>query len=500
MVKTKKTATAVNVINQGIAHMPSKASKIGPSTAYDTIGERLSPFGGLLGLIKFFDLVGFKEVFDHCYKPPCRQPQQGHYRMMCAVLMLLFIGFNRIWHFLYLQMDSMLCSFLGVEKLPYVTTFWRYINSLGINQDHSLLMVNSALRERVWHLCGKEYKKIHIDIDTTVETVFGDQQGVRKGHNTKYRGKLGFRPVLCFIEETREYLTGRLRKGETLSGEEFGKLIRSFSKHLPGCVEEVVLRADGEFISWEAVLAASEMGYDFIFANKVCRPPFKPKGWYKVHEKDQIEYNSCMYQPEGWEAEQYFVAMRIPLENTRSGKGGVQHELFEDNKYKYRIFVTSLKRKAHKVIKEYDKRADCENLVGESKREGLSAIPSRKFANNAAYFQIVMLAYNIWRWLKLLAGQGWAENEKGAASSDAIVSNTIRIARLKLLMIAAKITDHANVTEVKYSEHDSRVSGLFGFYKHLDKLRSKARPWLDPRRWKCLHLATPGWELALNST
>ena len=59
--------------------------------------------------------------------------------------------------------------------------------------------------------------------------------------------------------------------------------------------------------------------------------------------------------------------------------------------------------KPHKVIAKYDKRADVENLVGEAKREGLDAIPSSKFKNNYAYFQIVMLAYNIWRYFKMMA-------------------------------------------------------------------------------------------------
>jgi hypothetical protein len=49
-----------------------------------------------------------------------------------------------------------------------------------------------------------------------VETIFGNQQGGRKGHNTKYRGKKALRPILCFIDETREYLLGNLRKGQTV--------------------------------------------------------------------------------------------------------------------------------------------------------------------------------------------------------------------------------------------------------------------------------------------
>ena len=92
----------------------------------------------------------------------------------------------------------MLCAMIGVDKLPHATTFWRYVDSLGINQAEPLLKIAASMRERVWAHCGLKFPRIHIDIDTTVETVYGEQQGARKGHNTKHRGKKGFRPVMAF--------------------------------------------------------------------------------------------------------------------------------------------------------------------------------------------------------------------------------------------------------------------------------------------------------------
>jgi hypothetical protein len=91
-----------------------------------------------------------------------------------------------------------------------------------------------------------------------------------------------------------------------------------------------------------------------------------------------------------------------------------------------------------------------ENLVGEAKREGLDAIFSAKFKTNYAYFQIVMLAYNIWRYLKLIAelsigDEQCEQGDDGAAGLQGIVNNTIRIARLKLLFIAAKVVRDSNV-------------------------------------------------------
>ncbi len=495
MVKSRSKNNAKVVINQGESGYAAKASKIGASTPYEYCSERLSPFGGLLGLIKFFDLIGFAEIFDKFYKPPSRKPALGHYNMMYGLLLLLFIGFNRVWHFIYIQFDSMLCSIFNVVKLPYVTTYWRYVNSLGINQGKSLLMVMSALRERVWHLCEISHETIHIDIDTTVETIFGKQQGGRKGHNTKNRGKKGYRPVLCFIEETREYIAGKLRAGETMGGNEIGDLIRTFKKHLPGCVKRVILRGDGEFISWESVEAAIEKGYSFIFGNKRCTPHFESEGWYKVKKKDKIEYNECLYRPMGWGQACRFVAMRIPKEKDVKVEG-TQQMLFEDSEYVYRVFATNITRSPHKVIKEYDKRADCENLIGEAKREGLSAIPTGKFSNNYAYFQIVMLSYNIWRSFKMLAGHGGFERKGGVGKNAEskcttrdVVDNTIRIARLKLLYIPSKIIGNPRVKKVKYTQHDSRVSGFFRFLKYIDKRRKQLRPWLDSDRWRSIHLS-----------
>ena len=153
MVKQRNKTISGGHVNQGENECVSKASKIGPSTPFEECRERLSPFGGLLGLEKFMDLVGFKEIFNGLYCSPARNPKLGHYPMVYGILVLLFIGFNRIWHFVYIQWDPMLCGILKVARLPYVTTFWRYVDSLGINQGQSLLKVMSALRERVWHLC-----------------------------------------------------------------------------------------------------------------------------------------------------------------------------------------------------------------------------------------------------------------------------------------------------------------------------------------------------------
>ena len=158
--------------------------------------------------------------------------------------------------------------------------------------------------------------------------------------------------------------------------------------------------------------------------------------------------------------------------------------LFEDDKFTHRIFCTNLAGKAHKVIANYDKRADVENLVGEAKREGLDMIPSAKFKSNYAFFQIVMLAYNIWRYMKMIAQKSVCGNHHDSDSIlKGIMTNTVRIARLKLLFIAAKVVNHSGRDKVKYSIHDSRTPEILYLLEFLDKARCRPRPWHKQSIW-----------------
>ena len=484
MVKRQKDNNRKKRIGKGFRKKRTETRKINASTAYETCSEQLSPFGGLLALIKFFDLVNFHKIFDSVYQPTAREPKLGHYSMMVGILMLLFIGFNRIWHFVYIRLDAVLCGFFNLSRLPAASTFWRYVDNLGINQAKSLLKVIRILRERVWQLCDLQYAQIRINIDTTVKTVYGSQQGARRGHNTKHRYKEGLRPILCFIEETREYLLGKLRKGKTVTGQEAADFIAAISDQLPGCVHDVLLRADGEFLCWQSVQAAMKAGFRFIIANRGCSPLFDPRTWYQPFKRKAIEYNSCVYQPEGWQQPCRFVAMRIFKDPQQPSGQPQQRVLFEDDKYTYRIFCTDLAGPVHQAITEYDKRAAVENLVGEAKREGLDMIPSAKFKSNYAFFQIVMLAYNIWRYMKMIAQKSVGGNRPATDGIlKGIMTNTVRIARLKLLFIAAKVVHHSGRDKLKYSIHDSRTPEMLYLLQFLDKARCSARPWHKQSIW-----------------
>jgi len=94
-----------------------------------------------------------------------------------------------------------------------------------------------------------------------------------------------------------------------------------------------------------------------------------------------------------------------------------------------------------------------------------------------------MLAYNVWRYMKIMAQVSTSNNKIDSKGLSGIATNTIRIARLKLLFISAKVVRNSNRDKVKYSIHDARAPAMMHFLRFLDVKRSKPGPWLQGTTW-----------------
>jgi hypothetical protein len=70
MVKKRSKAITKDHGGKDICEEAATPRRIEASTLYGTCTERLSPFGGFLGLSKFLDLLRFEEVFDYIYREP----------------------------------------------------------------------------------------------------------------------------------------------------------------------------------------------------------------------------------------------------------------------------------------------------------------------------------------------------------------------------------------------------------------------------------------------
>lgn len=448
----------------------SRKGRITANTPYGETGQRLSGFGGLFPLEKFLDLVGFETLCEEKLGGLKRQPRLGVTGMIKVFLELLYVGFQRVGHLKYMREDPLACGMVNVEQLPAISTLWRFLESLGEREEEQLLELLKELRLRVWKLAEYAPKEVRVNLDTTVCTVYGEIERAKKGHNPKHRGKKGLRPLLAFIEETREYLYGKQRVGQTLDREEVAEALRRIRSILPESVKKIMVCGDSEFVGWETVKACHQEGLDFIFSSKGCSLPIQEEDWYEWEEK---EYAECQYRAKEWGREERYVVVR-------QEKKTQEEYLVKEQAYDYRDFVTSLEGQPHEVVAEYDGRADVENQIREAQQEGLQAIASKRFETNSVFFQLVMLAYNLWRWMKLLAASEERKHEKEQQRSwkkTAAIRETVSVTRLKQLYLAAKLSFHANREKIYYSIHESRSSGILKLLKQLDRLRGQPWEW-----------------------
>ena len=287
-------------------------------------------------LVKMFDLLDFEREFNKYYGAPKRLPQFGHYRMVSGILKLLFIGFQSLLgHFAYLRGEVMLCGLLRVPLLPVVTTFWRYLRSLGIGQSASLLNLSGVLRAKVWEQVKYAPKKVGVNIDDYYRDSLRKHRGKPERIQPQAQGQEGIETCSMFSPGNPGIFVCKAeRRGTTLSSNEVARQMGQFRRLLPCCVQTVLVRGDGEMIGWESVEACEKEGFSFRFGNKRSEPPFAKKGWYRHGEH---EYNECVHQPMGWQQPVRFVAMRILNEKAQEK----QLNLLEMDGYVYRIFATN---------------------------------------------------------------------------------------------------------------------------------------------------------------
>ena len=242
MVNNKNEDTRKTSVGQGAKPVISKPMKIGASTPYDFTGSNMTAYGGLLPVAAMLEKLGFEGLIGEHVTITRLTTSMPGVRFVVAMILALHVGFSRLNHISFLGREPMLTGILEVDALPVESTFWRFLAELHLAVARQLLEVTRRMRQRVWEAAHVELKEVTLDTDTTVQTVYGQQMGARKGYNPKHRGKKSHRPILTFLAE-REYVCGELRPGDRPTGKQIAAHLKGVFAALPRSVE--VLRAGG---------------------------------------------------------------------------------------------------------------------------------------------------------------------------------------------------------------------------------------------------------------
>ena len=441
-------------------------NKIGASTPYDFETKNLTAYGGLLPIATLLEKLGFQQLVEETLTVKRVTRAMSMYQFVLGMVLAAYGGFSRLHHLRFLEREPMLTGILRVLRLPPQCTFWRFLASLHLGIARQLLEVQRRMRERVWEAAHVQLAAVTLDTDTTVHTLFGNQMGGRKSYNPKNKGKKSYQPILTFLAETREYISGELRNGDRPTGAQIARHLESVFAALPPQVKALYARADSGFYCREAVEAYDNKAVQFVLsARKTSRlvEELKAAGWKRTRT-DADEQCEFLYQPEGWGKAYRFIALRYQKKpKPKELDEPEQYQLFDTPEYSYRVFVTNMKDTIDRLVWFYNQRAGAENLIKEANNDaGLAAHPSGRWTMNCNHFQLAMLAYNLNCWLMLF-------NREEGAKLETLKHTTLATARLRFLFLAAKIWRHAGRVGVSYSDHYAE-QGIFR--RLMDRLRA----------------------------
>jgi hypothetical protein len=379
---------------------------------YDFGSKNLSGFGGLKAFSVFMERLELEEAFSNLclgYQPTVYSVP----RIFCCFVLGMVAGFERVRETARLGRDRSLLAILGWSRFPVQSTLSRVLTRFTRESVGSLVNISAGLLGK-FRKDWREFDVLHLDLDSHVRTVYGTEiEEANRGYNPKKKGRRSFHPLLAFIGETRDFLRGKLRAGNTSAS-------TGAVDFLNDCLQQIgleslyklVVRADSGFCNTDFLHALEAHPDKVIYAlamrlNAVHQRRFASLTYSCVEDSEPEEgleiasYISCDW-PDKKPRRVVVIRQAIP-EDGHQDVCGKQLKLFELQGYAWRGIVTNSLAPPEAVWRDYNHRATCENHIKEAMEFGLDWTASKSFWANAAHLQLVMLTYNLFNWYKEVA-------------------------------------------------------------------------------------------------
>ena len=351
----------------------------------------LTHFGGVYFFHEFLRVMQFREFLARHLRYPRRNQRYSTSQMILALVYPIVLGLDRIETASFLRSNGTFQYLTGIESFPDAQTLRRFLLQAPVRLWEQLHGVNDRLLQNFIHLPDHRSRLI-LDLDSTVVTTFGHQDGAEVGYNPRYRGKRSYHPLLC-IEANSSYLwDAELRAGNAGTWDGSVELLDTSFANVPPDIREIRVRADAGFAFNPVLDALESQPARYAVVARLTRPfrnllpglRYAPVNRY--WEMAEFEHRS-----HGWRKARRCVVARRCLPDEEG-----QLTLFTRGRYVYRAWWTDLPLTPAGVWHFYDGRAGMERRIRELREDfALPKIPTRSFAANALYLEIIRLAYNL---------------------------------------------------------------------------------------------------------
>ena len=371
--------------------------------AFSFDDAHLTHFSGLVLLQRFCQQLRLRWLLQRAVLPPQATGDFQPADLLLALIYVLVAGLKRVSKTQILQYNGAFLCLLGLERFPDPSSLRRFLQRLSPHTIRQLVRLHDRLRAALGEV-PRARSTLLFDLDAVVLTLYGRQQGARLGYNPKKQGRRSYHPLLCFEAHGQEFWHGSLRPGDTSANTGVIGFLERCAAKLPGRVARarVRLRADAGFFGGKLLgfLEAHRWGYAIVAKQY---PTIRRRALSARFEKlgGGWEAGEFSHQAHGWPRARRFVVVRRPV--PEDPEETAQLRLLTHRRYAYSVLVTNLKLSPWRVWRFYVGRARVEKTIRELLYDlPLSQIPTAQWLANVAFFQTLMLAYNLVHWFKRL--------------------------------------------------------------------------------------------------
>lgn len=349
----------------------------------------------------FVDLLRRLGVRRHFERLPFQKSAYATFALadeLETLVTIYALGCERVVHVDELEHDPLLCLKLGLNKLPHHNTLYRALDRFN---DESRVLALAQINDHVIAGLVEPLEYSILDLDTTVETVYGSQQGSCVSYNPRNHGRPSYQPLLAFEGHSRVAVQVELRHGHPPDADAkiafYQKAKERLDRHAPVrfvradrgfTSEQFLARLESDQVKYTLKLRMTPRLYDQLDLGVLWRR-------LPSHETVHIEVGTVSFRAGKWSRRRRVVLVRTRFVDES------QPALFANLCWDYQAIVTNLDWDPEDIWHFYNHRCTSELVIKELKHGlNIDAISKADFWPNAADLWLKSLAYNVLLHLK----------------------------------------------------------------------------------------------------
>lgn len=422
--------------------------------------NRLTHFGGVYLFHLFLKQIGWRRLIARNFKYEQRNSVYTITEQIFSLMYPIVLGLSRIEISKLLGHNGVFKLLIGLDRFPDPTTLRRFLVRGSGELLPQFIRLHDQSRNYFIGLLVPE-KKLLLDMDSTVCTIYGHQEGAVKGYNPHASGKRSYHPLFCFENTSGTSLYGLLRHGNAYTSDGILEYLHKFFERYPSTRYNIEVRGDSGFYDKDIVALLSQNKVEFAIVADMTSP-LKNKVIGLSYQSargfdNRYSFAETVYQPVKWNKLYRYCVIRKKLKPEETD----QSTLFTVNAYSYSAIVTNKNLTPANVWKFYNGRVQCERNIRSLKEDYyLGNIPTKQFKANELYLEILLWAYDLIQWFQLLCLPRSEHNK------------TLVSLRNELLLIPGSFAQHGSKQILRFPKNSPQQATFWYAKDKIKKLKN----------------------------